>query len=359
MNRALATGLKITKSQQLKAKPNSNELGFGQYFSDHMFLANFSEKTGWSNARIEPYGPLALDPAASVLHYGQELFEGLKAFRQTTGKVVLFRPDFNAHRLQQGAERLCMQAPPAELMLEGLRELVRLEKDWIPTFRGSSLYLRPTLIGTEGFLGVRPSREYLFFIICSPVTSYYAAGTKPVRIWIEENYTRAAPGGLGATKAGANYAASLKAALDAKKKDFAQVLWLDTKKEKIEEVGTMNVFFVMGNKVITPALTGTILNGGVRACSIQILKHLGYTVEEKSVLLKDIIAAHKSGELTEVFGTGTAAVISPVGELANDHVKMQINNRQIGPITQYLYNEITAIQYGEKPDIFNWLEIID
>lgn len=348
--------IKITETLKARTKPDFSNLGFGKYFSDHMFLLNYTKNKGWHDPRIEPYAALLIDPAASVLHYGQALFEGMKTFKHKSGEVYLFRPSFNAHRLQQGADRLCMQAPSTEIMLKGFHALSKIDQGWIPTNKGSSLYLRPTLIGTEGFLGVRPSDEYLFYVIASPVGAYYKEGVSPIRIWVEEKYTRAAPGGLGFTKAGANYASSLKAALDAKQKGYSQVLWLDTTKKKIEEVGTMNVFFVIKDKVITPALEGTILSGGIRACTIQLLKHFGYEVEERPLQIEEVIKAYKDNQLKEVFGTGTAAVISPVGELANDHIKMTINNSKMGPISHKLYSEITDIQHGDKPDIFGWLE---
>lgn len=351
--------IKVTKTSHLRNKPDFSNLSFGKYFSDHMYLLNYNQENSWHNSRIEPYAPLSIDPAASVLHYGQALFEGMKTFRHKNDDIFLFRPGFNADRMQYGAERLCMQAPPLEMMLDGFRELSKIDREWIPKAHGSALYLRPTLIGTEAFLGVRPSTEYLFFIIASPVGSYYKEGVNPVRIWIEEKYTRAAPGGLGFTKAGANYASSLKAALDAKQKGYAQVLWLDSTKKKIEEVGTMNVFFVIKDKIITPALEGTILNGGTRSCAIQLLRHMGYSVEERPLQLAEVIQAYNANDLKEVFGTGTAAVISPVGELANDHIKMVINEQKIGPISKKLHEEITGIQHGEKPDIFHWLQKID
>ncbi len=346
----------ITNTTTPKIKPASSELGFGKYFSDHMFQLNYSEKENWHAPRITPYEPLLIDPSATVLHYGQALFEGMKCFRQKNNNCVLFRPEFNAQRLQAGAERLCMQAPSEKDMLDGIRALIEVDRDWIPHERGSSLYLRPTLIGTEAFLGVRPSSEYLFFTICSPVSSYYAEGSDPIRIWVEDTYIRAAPGGLGATKAGANYAASLKAALIARKKGFAQVLWQNVTHQSIEEVGTMNVFFVFENEIVTPELNGSILAGGVRDSVITLLKHFKLPIVERELSMKEVIEAHQNKKLKEVFGTGTAAVISPVGELTSNTFKMTINQGLRGPIATRLYNEITAIQYGEKEDLFNWLQ---
>lgn len=346
--------ISVTKSTSLKAKHPSQELGFGQFFSDHMFTMEFDGKA-WGNAQITPYQNFSIDPAASVLHYGQALFEGMKAFRQVDGKIVLFRPQYNCERMHEGSERLCMQAPPIENMIEGIRELVKIDSSWVPKERGCSLYIRPTLVGTEGFLGVRPSQKFLFYVILSPVGSYYKEGLSPIPIWVEEKYVRAAPGGLGFTKAGANYASSLKAALEAKKKGYSQVLWLDVNHEYIEEVGTMNVFFVIGDEIITPTLNGTILAGGVRDCTIQLLKSWGLKLTERKLSLKEVLAAHQNGQLKEAFGTGTAAVISPMGELNVQGKPLILNDKKIGPIAQRLYDEITAIQYGEKPDPFNWI----
>lgn len=345
----------ITKTQSPKAKPSVESLGFGKYFSDHMLTATFTKQGGWQDVQITPYRSFELEPGASVLHYGQALFEGMKAFRQENGNCVLFRPEFNWERMSAGAERLCMQMPPKDLFLKCVHEIVRIDQDWIPHKKGASLYIRPTLIGTESFLGVRPSDKYLFFIILSPVSSYYAERGETLKIWVEENYLRAAPGGLGATKAAANYAASLKAAYEAKKNGFAQVLWLDSTRTHVEEVGTMNVFFVFENEIVTPSLDGTILKGGMRDSTIQILKSWKKTVVERQVDLKEIIETTKNGKLKEVFGTGTAAVISPVGELASKNWNTIIGNGQTGLLTKLLYDELTAIQYGQKPDTFHWL----
>lgn len=347
--------IKTTRTSNRKPKPKSSDLGFGQYFSDHIFRVNYSTQKGWFNPEIIPYQNFQIDPGAAVLHYGQALFEGMKAFRQKNGRVVLFRPEFNAKRLQEGAERLCMQAPPTDLMIEGIKELVRADQDWIPGEKGCSLYIRPTLIGTEAFLGVRPANEYLFYVILSPVSSYYKEGLNPISIWVEENYVRAAPGGLGATKAGANYAASLKAALEAKKRGYAQVLWLDVNHEFIEEVGTMNAFFVIDNEVITPALGGSILGGGVRDCAIQMLRDRGVSVVERKLGIAEVVEAHRAGRLQEAFGTGTAAVISPIGELSYKGEKLSLSGGAIGPISQSLYGELTGIQSGELPDKYGWL----
>ncbi len=348
----------VKKSTTQKVKPPSQQLGFGQYFTDHLFQVRYNQKQKWHDAEVIPYGNFQIDPGAAVLHYGQALFEGMKAFRQVNGDLVLFRPEYNCKRLQQGAERLCMEAPPVDLMMAGIREVVKADQSWVPTDRGCALYIRPTLIGTEAFLGVRPSQEYLFYVILSPVSSYYKEGLNPIAIWVEENYIRAAPGGLGATKAGANYAASLLAALEAKKKGYAQVLWLDVAHKNIEEVGTMNVFFKIGDEIITPSLDGTILAGGTRDCVIQMLRSWGMKVTERKLGIDEVLQAMKNGQLQEAFGTGTAAVISPIGKLFYQGKDWILNDQKIGPLAGRLYNEITAIQYGETEDQFNWLEKI-
>lgn len=336
--------------------PAPEKLGFGRYFTDHMFCLPYTEAKGWHNPQVLPYAPLQINPAASVLHYGQALFEGMKAFRQHDDRVVLYRPEFNCDRLHEGAERLCMEAPPKEMMMQGIRELVKKDVNFVPAQKGCALYIRPTLIGTEGFLGVRPSREYLFFVILSPVSAYYQGGLTPIRIWVEEKYVRAAPGGLGATKAGANYAASLRAALEAKKKGYAQVLWLDPTHQYVEEVGTMNVFFVINGEVVTPALNGSILAGGVRESSITLLRDWGYKVTERRISIHEVAEAIFAGTLTEAFGTGTAAVISPVGELHFGGQAHLINGSKMGELSQRLYDEFTALQFGEKPDTRGWFE---
>lgn len=349
----------VLKNKSPKTKPSSQSLGFGKYFSDHIFTATYSKDKGWFDPKVIPYQDLHLDPGASVLHYGQALFEGMKAFFQEDGKCVIFRPDFNWNRMMSGAERLCMQCPPKEIFIEGIHELIKVDKDWIPQEKGCSLYIRPTLIGTEAFLGVRPSEEYLFFVLLSPVSSYYSEGSKPIKIWVEEEYLRAAPGGLGATKAAANYAASLKAAQEAKKHSYSQVLWLDVSRDYIEEVGTMNVFIVFDDEIVTPSLDGTILGGGVRDSVIQILKSWNLPIKERKVQLQEVREASATGRLREIFGTGTAAVISPVGELAAKNWSLVINNNETGPIATRLYDELTGIQKGTKPDSFGWLSGVD
>jgi branched-chain amino acid aminotransferase len=345
----------MVKTKSPKSKPTGN-LGFGVYFSDHIFTCDFSREAGWHSAQVSPYQDFHLDPSASALHYGQAIFEGMKAFKQTDGSIVLFRPHFNYERMKTGSERLCMEMPPEHIFIEGIKQLVRADKDWIPVQRGSSLYLRPTLIGTEPFLGVRPSDEYKFFVIASPVSSYYKEGIGPIKIWVEEHYVRAAPGGLGATKAAANYAGSLKAAYEAKKKGYAQVLWLDVTHQYVEEVGTMNVFFMIDGEAHTPALGGTILGGGVRDSIIQVLKDSGIKVNERRVKWDELSLAYENGKLTEAFGTGTAAVISPIGELTRGNQTFNLDKLpQPFKVGRMLYDKITALQYGEAKDTHNWL----
>ena len=351
--------IEISKTMTPRAKVNFDQLGFGKYFADHMFTLEYDHGI-WKNPKIIPYGPFEMEPGASVFHYGQALFEGMKAFRSQSGKIHLFRPEFNAKRMADGAERLCMPRIPIDLFLEAVDALVKVDESWIPKEKGTALYLRPTLIGTESFLGVRPSEKYLFFIISSPVGAYYPEGFSPVKIWIEQNTVRAAQGGLGAIKAAANYAASLLASTQAKKMGFSQVLWLDAKERKfIEEVGTMNVFFCIGDEVITPLLDGSILAGGTRDCVTQILKSWNISVIERKISLDEVVQANKSGKLKEIFGTGTAAVISSVGELSNQDITIKINETKAGSLTQKLYSEITDIQYGLKPDIYNWVKVLE
>jgi branched-chain amino acid aminotransferase len=348
--------IEITKTRSSRPKVAHDKLGFGKYFADHQFLMDYNQGR-WEKPRIEPYGPLSLEPGACVLHYSQCLFEGQKAFRGKNGKIRLFRPAFHAARMQKGAARLCMPAPSLEMFQEAVKTLVKVDADWVPDTRGASLYLRPTLIGTESFLGVRPAEKYLFFIISCPVGAYYSEGFNPVKIWVEEEYIRAAAGGLGAIKAGANYASSLLAAVEAKKKGFAQVLWLDAKEHKqVEEVGTMNVFFRFKNEIVTPPLSGTILNGSTRDCVLEILKSWNTPAVERNLTWAEVEAAHAKGELLEAFGTGTAAVVSPIGEFSTKAKKLTIGEGRVGELTQKLFDEITGIQYGEKPDPFGWIE---
>ena len=345
---------------RLKPRPrDESQLGFGDIVTDHMFLLDYEEGKGWIHARIEPYGPLSLDPAAMGLHYGQELFEGLKAYGLRDGGINLFRPRENFLRLNRSARRLCMPEVDPDFGLQALKKLILLDRAWVPRSPGTSLYIRPTMIATEPHLGVRPARNYVFYIILGPVGAYYKEGFSPVKIYVEDRFVRAALGGTGDAKVAGNYAASLLAAELAKEKGFTQVLWLDAAQRKfVEEVGTMNMFFVIAGEVITAPLDGSILPGVTRDSVMQIVREWGLPVSERSLEIDEVIAAAREGSLLEAFGTGTAAVISPVGQITykgEDHV---VAGGGIGELSQKLYDEIVALQYGEKPDKHGWVERI-
>jgi branched-chain amino acid aminotransferase len=347
--------IRIAKATTLKQKPKDADLGFGQIFTDHMFLADFQEEKGWYDPRIEPYGPIPMDPAAAVLHYAQGVFDGLKAFRGVDGKIRLFRPDKHVERMNNSARRMCIPPLDPEMALESIVKLVAMERDWVPKTVGTSLYVRPTIVATEAFLGVRPARSYVYFVILSPVGAYYPEGMAPVKIRVEERYVRAVEGGLGEAKTGANYAASLMPGEEAKHEGYTQVLYLDgVHRRYLDEVGTMNLMVRIGDEVLTPPLAGTILPGVTRDSVLTLLKDWGIQATERAIGIDEVIAAHKAGTLKEVFGTGTAAVISPVGELAYRGEKMVIGGGQIGPLTQRLYDAIVGIQYGTAADPHHW-----
>ena len=349
--------VEVTKNP--KSRPAEDSYGFGRYFSDHMMVSEWTTKGGWAGARVMPYQPLGIDPGASVLHYGQALFEGMKAFRGDDGKIRLFRPEKNWVRMTNGAERLCMQAPPQELFIEGIKALVRADASWVPSRKDTSLYLRPTLIGTEGFLGVRPSEHYTFFVIGSPAGSYFSEGHESVKIWIERELSRAAPGGIGAVKAGGNYASSLLAAQRARAKGYSQVLWLDAaNKRYVEEVGTMNIFFKIGGKVITPSLNGSILPGVMRDSCIEWLRAKGHSVEERPIELAEVLEAAAEGRLEEAWGTGTAASISSVGQLATNDGAFSINEGKQGPLAKTLYAAFMDMFYGRSRDELGWTTVV-
>ncbi|MBQ6901902.1 MAG: branched-chain amino acid aminotransferase [Oscillospiraceae bacterium] len=346
----------VTKTTNPKARPaDESKLGFGKVFTDHMFIMNYTEGKGWHDGRIEPYRKLELDPSAMVFHYGQEMFEGLKAYKGADGKTRLFRPDMNAKRTNDTNKRLCIPELPIELFVEACKAVVKVDEDWIPTAPGTSLYIRPFIIATDEFLGVAPSSTYLFIIILSPSGAYYASGLAPVGIWIEDDYVRAVKGGMGFAKTGGNYAASLAAQVKAHDEGYSQVLWLDGVERKyIEEVGAMNIFFKIDGKIVTPMLNGSILPGITRNSVIEVCKSWGYTVEERKISVEELIEAQKSGKLEECFGTGTAAVISPVGKLRYKDDVMLINNNTIGEVSQKLYDTITGIQWGKIEDTNKW-----
>ena len=347
--------IRISRAATKKPKPKDSELTFGTVFTDHMFVADFQEEKGWYDPRIEPYGPLALDPAAAVLHYAQAVFDGLKAFRGRDGQVRLFRPQKHVERLIQSSQRLCIPPLDPDLALKSLVTLVGIEKDWVPSTVGTSLYVRPTIIASEPFLGVRPAKSYIYYVILSPVGAYYPEGINPVKILVVDKYVRAVEGGVGGVKTGVNYAASLYAAEEAKHAGFTQVLWLDGRERKyIDEVGTMNIMMKIGDEIVTPPLSGTILAGVTRDSALSLMRDWGLRVSERPVTIDEVAAAARKGTLEEVWGTGTAAVISPVGELAYKGERLVINGGRIGTLTQKLYDAIVGIQYGTAPDTRGW-----
>lgn len=356
---ASAPVIPVTRTSSPRTRPAEDALGFGKYFADHMLLVDWTEGRGWSDARIVPYGPLELDPAASVLHYGQAMFEGLKAYRQADGRIALFRPDRNAHRMASGAARLSIPAIDETLFVQGIAQLVATDADWVPSAPGTALYIRPTIIATEPFLGVRASKSYLFYVITGPVGAYYAGGLKPVRIWVERERVRAVKGGIGAAKAAANYVASLQVAEQARARGCDQVLWLDAiEHEYVEEVGTMNLCLVIDGALVTPPLGGSILPGITRETVLTIARDWGLPVQERLVSFTEVREAHARGTLQEVFGVGTAAVVSVVGTLASEDGDLVINGGEPGPIAQRLYDAITRIQYGLDPDPRGWRVVI-
>lgn len=347
--------IRITRAAAKKAKPKDKDLTFGTVFTDHMFVMDFQEEKGWYDPRIEPYGPLSLDPAAAVLHYAQAVFDGLKAFRGKDGTVRLFRPQKHIERMNNSAKRMCIPPLDPEMALKSLVALVGLEKDWVPSTVGTSLYVRPTIIAREAFLGVRPAHSYIYYVILSPVGAYYPEGMNPVKILVVDKYVRAVEGGVGAAKTAGNYAASLYAAEEAKHAGFTQVLWLDGRERKyLDEVGTMNIMLKIGDEVITPPLTGTILPGVTRDSALTLMRGWGLRVAERQVSIDEVAQAAHKGTLKEVWGTGTAAVISPVGELAYKGERIVINEGKIGELTQKLYDAIVGIQYATAPDTHGW-----
>jgi branched-chain amino acid aminotransferase len=343
-------------SDLLKAKPDEDSLGFGQHMADHMFVMLYDQHIGWHDAAIKPYENFSLDPAAMVLHYGQEIFEGLKAYRGSDDKIFLFRPKDNLKRMNVSATRMCMPEIPIDDVFDGLKKLIALDKDWVPKADGATLYIRPTMIATEAGLGVRPAKQYIFFIINCPVGAYYPEGFNPVKIFVTDKFVRAVAGGVGNVKTGGNYAASIMAAVEAQKIGYTQVLWLDAIERKyIEEVGTMNIFFLINDELITPPLSGSILPGITRDSVLRLTKDWGLKVSEKRITIDEVLAANQKGSLQEIFGTGTAAVISPVGELNYKGQICTINKGKTGALAQKLFAELQAIQNGYKKDPYNWV----
>ena len=348
--------IKITKTTNPQPKPaKGQKLGFGKIFTDHVFVMNYTEGKGWHDPRIEPFHNISLSPAAMVYHYGQEMFEGLKAYKGPDGNVFLFRPDMNAKRTNDTNDRLVIPQIPVEDFVQAVAAVVDVDRDWIPTEPGTSLYVRPFIIATDEFLGGAPSKTYLFMVILSPSGAYYESGLAPVGIWIEDEYVRAVRGGMGFAKTGGNYAASLIAQQKAHDAGYSQVLWLDGGERKyIEEVGAMNIFFKIAGKIVTPSLNGSILPGITRNSVLQLCRDWGYEVEERKISADELLEAQANGTLEECFGTGTAAVISPVGKLRYKDDVMTINGGSIGPVSQKLYDTITGIQTGILPDEKGW-----
>lgn len=347
------------ESMKQKTKDEA-KLSFGKHFTDRMLLVEWKAGQGWCDARIQPYAPFVLDPSCLVFHYAQEIFEGLKAYKWEDGRVALFRPEMNARRFNQSADRICMPEVPEELFLSGIQQLVALERDWIPTAPGTSLYIRPAMIAVEPVLGVKPSDHYYFFVILSPVGAYYAAGFNPINILVEDHYVRAVVGGTGEAKTGGNYASSLKAALEAKKRGYDQVLWLDGREQRyIEEVGSMNMFFAYGRKIVTAPLNGSILSGITRDSVLTLAAALGYEVEQRPIEINDLMADIRSGKVTEAFGSGTAAVITPVGKLCFKDEIVPLSGGGVGQVTQLLYDTLTGIQTGKLKDDFGWVRFVN
>ena len=351
----------VTLTQSPKKKPeDESKLGFGKIFTDHMFIMDYTEGQGWHDARVVPYGPFVMDPACTVFHYAQEIFEGMKCYRRKDGGLQLFRPRDNFARMNRSAARMGMPDIDIEQALAGLLELIRVDADWVPSAPGTSLYIRPTMIATDVMLGVHASYTYRFYIICSPSGAYYPKGLAPVGIYVEPELVRAVKGGVGFTKTGGNYAASILAGELAKKKGFEQVLWLDGRENKyIEEVGAMNMFFKIGGQLVTPPLMGSILGGITRDSIIKLASHMGMEVEERRLTVEEVFEASENGELEEAFGSGTAAVVSPVGRLAWNDKEITISGGEIGACTQKFYDTLTGIQFGDLEDPFDWVLKID
>lgn len=353
--------LRIELTKEPKQKPtDESKLGFGRIFTDHMFIMEYTGEKGWYDPRIVPYGQICIDPSAICLHYGQSIFEGMKAYRGADEKIRLFRPEKNFERLNVSCDRICLPEVDEKLALECLEKLIDIDKDWIPHKDGASLYIRPFVFGVDPLVGVHPSDHVMFMIICSPVGAYYPSGLDPVKIYVEKEYVRAVRGGTGFVKAAANYAISLKAQAEAGAEGYSQVLWLDALERKyVEEVGAMNVFFVFDDEIVTPELQGSILSGITRMSCIEMLRSWGHTVNERKLSIDEIHEAWKAGKLKEAFGSGTAAVISPIGELKYGDEVMLLNNGDIGEVSQKLYDELTGIQWGKIEDSFGWTKIVE
>ncbi len=347
----------ITFADQLKPKPDESNLGFGIHFTDHMFNMDYTPEKGWHHPRIEPYAFIEMDPACMVLHYGQAVFEGLKAYRTDSGNIQLFRPKDNLKRMNRSCQIICIPEFDEGFILEALKELINLEKDWVPHVPQTSLYIRPTIVAVDPALGLRVSNTYRFFIILSPVGAYYTEGFNPVKIMVSDDHVRAVQGGIGEAKTPGNYAASLLAGQKAKENGYSQVLWLDgIERRYIEEVGAMNIFFVLDNELITPELSGSILAGITRDSVLQLASMWGLKATERKISIEEVMDAGDSGKLQEIFGSGTAAVISPVGKIKWADKEITIGDGQVGPLTNRLFKKITDIQYGQAEDPYGWIE---
>jgi branched-chain amino acid aminotransferase len=348
--------ISLTRTQNPAVKPDDASLSFGKVLTDHMFMMNYTEEKGWHDPRVVPYAPLSMDPATSVLHYGQAVFDGLKAYRSADGAIRLFRAQRHAERLNKSCRALCIPELDPELVRQSFEAIVAADHDWVPHAPGTSLYIRPTVIATDVMLGVHPAHSYIYFVICSPVGAYYKEGVKPVRILATDNHVRAVQGGLGEAKTAANYAASLSAQQEAERAGYTQVLWLDGVERKwIDEVGTMNIMMQIGDEVITPPLAGTILDGVTRNSILTLLRDWGVNVSERKVSIDEVMQAGRDGTLKEMWGTGTAAVVSPVGQLGYKGEVIGIGNGQTGTLTQKLYDAIVGIQYGRAADTHGWM----
>ena len=351
--------ISVTLTKNFKEKPKGPDIPFGVFTTDHMFLMNYDRENGWHDPRIVPYAPFQMDPACMVLHYAQEIFEGMKAYRDAEGKIRLFRPEENFKRMNSSCERMSIPQIDVDFCVEAVKQLVTLEKDWVPTAPNTSLYIRPFIFATDIHVGVHASHTYQFCVILSPVGPYYATGLAPVSIMIEEEDVRAVRGGTGFTKCGGNYAGSLRAGEKAEEKGFSQVLWLDGVERKyIEEVGSMNVLFKIGGKIVTPALNGSILPGITRKSCLQLLRDKGFEVEERRLSVEELISAARDGSLEEAFGSGTAAVVSPIGTLFYKGETFTISGGGIGPVAQDLYDTLTGIQWGKVEDPYGWSQVI-
>jgi len=349
--------LTFTRAETLKPKPDDKNLGFGTLFTDYMFNMDYDPEKGWHDPRIEPYGPFSMDPATMFLHYGQGVFEGLKAYRTDTGNIQLFRPDQNIKRMNRSCRRMCMPELDPDFALESLKRLVAVEKDWVPKAAGTSLYIRPTMIATDPFLGVRASHTYRYFIILSPVGAYYPEGFNPIKILVTRDYVRAVRGGVGEAKTPGNYAASLLAGQQAHDEGYTQVLWLDGVEQKyLEEVGAMNIFFVIDGEIVTPELNGSILPGITRKSVIELARNWGDKISERRISIDEVMTAGDQGRLQEAFGAGTAAVVSPVGEIKYGGKVITIAEGKVGPMAQKYYSALTDIQYGKAEDPMGWIE---